>query len=213
MAKTAHSAPHTRGSVIHWARLYDVVTGVLGMGRRSALRVATLDHAELRSGERMLDVGCGPGTLTLLAKERAGPGEVIGIDASPEMIERAKEKAAKAGANVAFQTAVIEELPFPDGSFDLVISSFMLHHLPEDVRQSGIREVARVLKPGGRLLAVDLTGKGSLARRVMALFGHKLPDDYAEHLSDVMRAAGLAPRIQGSEWRSYLFISASKEGP
>jgi len=175
------------------------------------VRVATLDHAELRLGERVLDVGCGPGTVTLLAKERAGSGEVFGIDASPEMIERATDKAAKAGADVTFQTAVIEELPFPDGSFDLAISSFMLHHLPEDVRQAGISEVARVLKPGGRLLAVDLTGKGSLAWRVMSLFGHKLPDSYAEHLSDMMRVAGLAPQIQTSEWRSYLFISAGKE--
>jgi demethylmenaquinone methyltransferase/2-methoxy-6-polyprenyl-1,4-benzoquinol methylase/phosphoethanolamine N-methyltransferase len=181
------------------------------MGSTSAVRVATLDHAQLRTGERVLDVGCGPGTLTLMAKERAGFGDVTGIDASPEMIQRANEKAAKVGVDVTFQHAVIEELPFPDASFDLVLSSFMLHHLPEEVKESGLREVARVLKLGGRLLAVDLTGRGSLVWKVIALFGHKLPADYADRLSDVMRTADLRPLILESNWKAYVFIRATRE--
>src|SRR3972149_1795840 len=123
--------PRTGGSVIHWARLYDLLTSIFGMGSRSAIRQLIVDRAEPRPGEHVLDVGCGTGTLALLAKERVGAGgEVHGIDPSPEMIAVAGEKAAKVGADVRFQTGVIEDLPFPEGSFDLVLSSFIPHPLP-----------------------------------------------------------------------------------
>lgn len=207
--RAAQAAPQTRGSVIHWARFYDILTGALGMGSGSAVRAATLDCAELRAGERVLDVGCGPGTLALLAKQRVADGEVHGIDPSPEMIDRATGKAAKAGADVRFQTAVIEDLPFPDDSFDLVMSSFMLHHLPDDLKQKGFAEIARILRPGGRLLAVDMTGRGSFFWRVMSLVGHKFPDDYGDRLTDMMRDAHLSPEVLPSE-RQYVFIRAKK---
>jgi demethylmenaquinone methyltransferase/2-methoxy-6-polyprenyl-1,4-benzoquinol methylase/phosphoethanolamine N-methyltransferase len=172
--------------------------------------LTTLDRAELRAGERVLDVGCGTGTLALHAKERAGPeGEVHGIDASTEMIDVAQGKAAKAGADVRFQTGLIEEIPFPDGSFDLVLSSLMLHHLPDDLKQKGFAEIARILRPGGRLLAVDMTGKGSFFWRVMSLVGHRFPDDYADRLTDMMRDAHLSPEILPSE-QQYVFIRAKK---
>lgn len=201
------AAPHTRGSVIHWARLYDALTNVVGGG--TSVRSTILDRAELGAGERVLDVGCGPGRLALLAKARAGDGEVHGIDPSTEMIELAKEKAKKAGLDVRFRTGVIEDLPFPDGTFQLVTSSFMLHHLPDDLKSQGFAEIARVLRPGGRFLAVDLSGKGSFFWRLMSLVGHRLPDDYAERLTEMMRGAGLLPEVLPSE-RPYLVIRATK---
>jgi demethylmenaquinone methyltransferase/2-methoxy-6-polyprenyl-1,4-benzoquinol methylase/phosphoethanolamine N-methyltransferase len=208
----AHSGPHTRGSVIRWAHGYDLLTRLIGAGSRSGSRKRTIDRAELRPGEKVLDVGCGPGIRTLLAAERVGAtGESHGIDPSPEMVNLAMQKAAKAGANATFREGVIEALPYPDASFDVVLSSLMLHHLPEDVRRTGFAEIARVLRPGGRLVAFDLTGKGWMWR-VLALVGHRLPASYGDHLAAQMREAGLAASILDTGEKQFLTIIARKAG-
>ena len=147
------------------ARFYDALVWLVTLGRERAFRERLVDLARLVPGESVLDVGCGTGTLAIAAKRRVGePGVVRGIDASPEMIEPARRKAAKAGASVDFETAVAESLPFPDASFDVVLSTLMLHHLPKATRQECAREMRRVLKPGGRVLAVDFAksaGRGA----------------------------------------------------
>jgi len=149
-------APRTTGRVIHWAWRYDLLLWAISLGRESAFRQKQIDLAGIAAGESVLDVGCGTGTLAIAAKRRVGEsGKVYGIDASPEMIARARKKARKAGVELAFDTAAIEAIPFPDATFDVVLSTVMLHHLPDQARQEGIREIRRVLKPGGRLFAVD----------------------------------------------------------
>jgi demethylmenaquinone methyltransferase/2-methoxy-6-polyprenyl-1,4-benzoquinol methylase/phosphoethanolamine N-methyltransferase len=149
-------APETHGRLIRWARSYDVLNRVLFLGRERAFRQKVVDLAGVSPGDTVLDVGCGTGTLTMVAKERAGPnGEVHGIDAASEMIREAQRKADRDGLDVRFQTALIEDLPFPDESVDVVLSSLMLHHLPPDLKRRGVAEIARVLRPGGRLFAVD----------------------------------------------------------
>ena len=85
-------------------------------------------------------------------------GKVYGIDASPDMIARAKAKAGKAGLDILFEKESIHALPFPDGQFDAVLSTLMLHHLPRKLREDGIREIRRVLRPGGRVLVIDFGG-------------------------------------------------------
>ena len=112
--------------------------------------------AHLGAGEAVLDIGCGTGTLAIVAKRQVGEsGRVFGIDASPAMIARATSKAARAGIDVFFKNAVAEALPFPDAQFDVVLSTLMLHHLPRNVRELCTREIRRVLKPEGRVLVVD----------------------------------------------------------
>ncbi len=101
-------------------------------------------------------MGCGTGTLAIAAKRQVGPtGTLYGIDASPEMIARADRKARRAGAAVDFRNAAAESLPFPDAHFDAVLSTLMLHHLRGKLRRECATEIRRVLKPGGRVLAVD----------------------------------------------------------
>lgn len=151
------SAPKTQGLRIRWPRWYDWANRFNFLGREDEFRHHTLDLAEITAGEAILDVGCGTGNLTLLAREATGNGgEVHGVDAAPEMIREAERKAAVRRLEVNFQVGLIEDLSFEDARFDVVLSSLMLHHLPPSLKRRGVAEIARVLRPGGRFLAVDV---------------------------------------------------------
>jgi ubiquinone/menaquinone biosynthesis C-methylase UbiE len=151
--------PSTTGVVVHGAARYDLLVWLVTLGRERVFREKVLHLARLEPGESVLDVGCGTGTLAITAKRHVGPpGTVHGMDASPQMIARAGKKARKAGVEVVFKNAVAEALPFPDAQFDVVMTTVMLHHLPRNARQQRAAEMRRVLKPGGRVLAVDFGG-------------------------------------------------------
>ncbi len=167
---TRNSAPGTAGRVVHWATGYDMLVSFFLLGRERSFREKLLGLAHLRAGDVVLDVGCGTGTLAIAAKRHVGPsGTVHGVDASPEMIVRATKKASKTRVDVTFRTAVVEALPYPDAHFDVVLSTLMLHHLPRKARQECAREIRRVLKASGRVLAVDF-GPPPGGRR--GLLGH-----------------------------------------
>jgi ubiquinone/menaquinone biosynthesis C-methylase UbiE len=152
----AQSVPATKGLVLHKALLYDLLLWLLSRGKERKMREKALDLARLSLGENVLDIGCGTGTLASAAKRQVGPqGHVCGIDASREMLARASRKARKAGIEVHFRNALVESMPFRDGQFDVVLSTLMLHHLPGKLRSQCAAEARRVLKPGGRLLAID----------------------------------------------------------
>lgn len=147
------------GLVIHAAFRYDVRLWLMARGRESRLREEMVDRARLAPGEAVLDVGCGTGTLAIAAARKVGPsGEVHGIDPSPEMVGRARRKARRAGAAITFEVGVAQALPYPDARFDAVLSTFVLHQLPHEALRDAIREVRRVLRPGGRVLLVDIGG-------------------------------------------------------
>jgi len=170
----AHSAsPGTTGIVLHRAFLYDVFVWLVSLGKERSYREKTLDLAGLELGESVLDIGCGTGTLAIAAKRRVGAaGRVYGVDASPEMLARADKKAVKAGTEVFFKNGIVEALPFPNSQFDAVLSTVMLHHLGRKARQQCACEVRRVLKPGGRILAVDFAPPAEGKRGLLDHFHH-----------------------------------------
>ena len=137
--------------------------------------------------------GVGRAKLTLLAKERVGAtGYVCGMDAAAEMIEVASRKVEEKGIEVDFRVDVIEKMSFPDASFDVVLSSLMMHHLPPDLKQAGLAEISRVLKPGGRVVIVDFKHPTSRAGRLlmMPLLHHGLVEGI-QSLPPLMEEAGL----------------------
>jgi ubiquinone/menaquinone biosynthesis C-methylase UbiE len=171
---------------------YDSYMKVVTLWRERALREETLDLARLAPGESYLEVGCGTGTLTIAARQRVGPaGRAAGIDIIPGMIDRCRDKAARAGLDVSFQVGSIDAIPFPAREFDAVVGSFMIFHMSEPVRRKGIEEVHRVLKPGGRLLLLDMALPEKPASRAIAraLFGGMLQHDVQE-LKQVLETSG-----------------------
>jgi ubiquinone/menaquinone biosynthesis C-methylase UbiE len=189
------SAPRTHGLVLHWAARYDLLAWLLTHGRERELRESIVRLASLKPGNDVLDIGCGTGTLAITASRHLGAtGAVTGIDASPSMIARANRKAKKAGARATFQVAVAEALPFPDRRFDVVFSTLMLHHLPRKTRQECAKEIERVLKVGGRVVAVDF---GRTERRGLLAHFHRHGHVAIEDIVKLFAGAGLMPTRTG----------------
>ena len=184
--------------VLHAAApLYDRLAWLLTLGRERAMRERLAALAELSPGQSVLDVGCGTGSLALVARRRVGAGGAVhGVDASPAMIARARRKAGAKGLDVAFAVARAQALPFPDAHFDVVLCTLMLHHLPRAARAQCMREIRRVLAPGGRVLAVDFEpgrrGGGLLSR--LHRHGH-VP---LEQIVALLQDAGLRLQERGT---------------
>ena len=173
---------------------YDLYMKRITFGREDALRTMTINLAQVNPGDCVLEVGCATGTLTLAAKRQAGPtGNVFGIDIIPGMIERSKQKVAQANLDVTFQLGNIEDIPFPNEHFDVVMCSFMIFHMSEKVRNKGIEEIYRVLKPQGKFLVLDLAlPPNTVLRRILKLFlGFILKHDLKE-LQPIMESSGFS---------------------
>ena len=195
---SAEQPAQTEGSPIRWAGYYDFVTNFMLLGHAGMLRQMTVDGALIQPGDSVLDVGCGTGEITLRAKTRAGSGSVYGIDPAPEMIEVARKKAARKNLDIDFRVGVIEALPFPDSSLDVVTSSLMMHHLPDDLKKRGLAEIYRVLKPGGRLLIADfMRPTGSLLNHLFIAFTrHRGLKTGIEDLQKLLNEAGFTQTKQ-----------------
>ena len=122
----------------------------------------------IREGEAVLDLGCGAGVDAIIAARLTGPsGAVTGIDLVPEMLAKAKEHASLAGVdNLLFRESSAEQVPFPDNSFDVVISNGVFNLVVDKVTALG--EVFRVLKPGGRFMLADQVLSGELPKETKA---------------------------------------------
>jgi ubiquinone/menaquinone biosynthesis C-methylase UbiE len=165
--------------------------------REGEFRRRLLDQAALKPGMRVLDLGSGTGTLAVMAKRREPAIEMRGLDADEEMVSRGTEKAEDAGARVGFDHGFSDVLPYGDNSFDRVLSSLFFHHLSGESKRGTLREVARVLAPGGELHVADWGKPGDplmqAAFLTLRLFDgmENTSDNAAGRLPELFAEAGL----------------------
>ena len=172
--------------------LYDPIVKLLGGDKA---RMVLLDHAALRPGYRVLDIGCGTATLAILIKHSHPDVEVVGIDPDSKALARARRKAANAAVSIQFDQGFGDNLPYLEASFDRVFSSFMFHHLPSDEKGRTLRAVRRVLKPGGGFHMLDFEGPESGSNGVLAHILHsskRLKENSESKVLSVMGESGFA---------------------
>ena len=183
------------------------------------MRTTILQHSGINAGDRVLDVGCGTGGLTLAAAELAtSDGDVYGTDASAKMIAVAKRKAMKSSSEVIFSVDLIENISFPDNHFDVVLNSLVMHHLPESLKAAGFSEIYRVLRPGGQMLIIDIESSSnrSVLQRISSLIvnlhgGQKAMQDNVKNLVPLAEAAGFSDVQVGQLDRQLALITATKD--
>jgi len=143
---------------------------ILFGGRRRRIFARLAAESGVRPGDRVLDVGCGTGSFTrVIAQAVAPPGTAQGIDPSGEAITEARRLTRI--DNCSFSTGVAEALDAADASYDVVVSSLMVHHLPEELRPQAIREMFRVLRPGGSVLVAEFRPPAShIGRHLISPF-------------------------------------------
>lgn len=169
---------------------YDPLCGLLGM---ASVHRPLVVQADMQPGHRILEIGCGTGNVALLAKRLHPDTQVVGLDPDPKAVARAGRKAEREGLSIRLDLGLSEQLPYPDGSFDRVLSAFMFHHLGPGEKEATLREVRRVLKPGGSLHLLDFGGAkvpsdGFVAR--LSHRNHMLRDNFGERIPTLMRDAG-----------------------
>jgi ubiquinone/menaquinone biosynthesis C-methylase UbiE len=172
--------------------LYDPFVSLLGFDRA---RQDLIEQAMIKETHTVLDLGCGTGTLVRMLKRQFGNARVVGLDPDPKALRRAKNKAARAAIAVQLDQGFADELPYADKSFDRVLSSFMFHHLEGQDRERALKEVSRVLKPGGSFhlldfAAADHASHGHLGRFINS--HAEVKDNTQERILQLLAQAGFS---------------------
>jgi len=168
---------------------YDPMVKLLGA---DAAQKQLLEQASLQTGQRVLDIGCGTGRLTVLIKRIHPDLSVNGVDPDAKALARARAKATRSGLAVEFTQGFGDDLPYTDAGFERVFSAFMFHHLPSEEKLGVLREVHRVLAPGGEFHLLDFEGHDHGGHGLLRLFhaAEQLKDNTEERVIAVMRQAG-----------------------
>lgn len=191
MTTTARQGPGYLPA-LRFARLTPLYVQLIALTmREGTFKRALLDRANLARGQRALDLGCGTGTLTLLAKRQHPGVAVFGLDADPQALAIARAKATRAGLDPMFDEGSATALPYPDDFFDRALSSLLLHHLTRDEKQRALAEAYRVLRPGGELHVADWGAPRNALMRV-AFLAVRLLDGFATTADN---ARGDLPRL------------------
>jgi len=146
---------------------YDLIVKLTG--REGTVKRALIQQADLQSGQKVLDLACGTGTLAVMVKQFEPALNLTGVDADPRMLKKARRKAASAGVSIAFDQALSFSLPYADAGFDQILSTMFFHHLTWDEKVRSVREVYRVLKPGGQFYVADWGAPDSPLMRLLFL--------------------------------------------
>ena len=181
---------------------YDPLVKLMGGG--SAHR-QLIDQAHLQPGQRILEIGCGTGTLTILVKTLHPAVEIVGLDPDPKALDRARRKADRQQVSLRLDRGFSDELPYPDGSYDRVLSAFMFHHLKRDEKEQSLHEIRRVLRPGGSLHLLDFRGAHDRSHGFLAHLFHRsehVRDNSGDTILALMRQAGLDDRTEVAHQRT-----------
>jgi ubiquinone/menaquinone biosynthesis C-methylase UbiE len=171
---------------------YDLMTKLMGADQA---RTALLEQASIRPGQRVLDLGCGTGSLLIQLKRLHPETEAVGLDPDPKALARARRKAARAALSVQFDQGFGDELPYSEASFDLVLSSLMFHHLPAEAKGKSLRSVRRVLKPNGEFHMLDFESQSNGAHGLLERLLHstdRLKDNSEARVLHFLTEAGFA---------------------
>ncbi|MEI7880760.1 MAG: methyltransferase domain-containing protein [bacterium] len=198
-------ARQTSGRTLdHVAKVYDLLEPLMMFGLDRVIRREVVAILSLKGSEKVLDVGCGTGTLTRQIAGALPDSEqscVVGVDAATAMIDVARRK-AKRLPNVAFEAALAEQLPFADGSFDCAVSTMFFHHINADLKTRALNEIWRTLVPGGKTVIVDITPPTNLFGTICVWSGYFLfqQAEIRENIEGKLEAA--FDRSKFRTWRS-----------
>jgi ubiquinone/menaquinone biosynthesis C-methylase UbiE len=184
--------------------LYDPFTRLVGFG---GVHGALIEQAQLVAGQTVLDVGAGTGSLAVRIRREHPEVEVAALDPDPKALAIARKKAERAGVKVRFEQGYGDSLPFADASFDSVLSSMMFHHLDRTTKLGMLRDVRRVLRPGGSFHLADFgrsdePQSGLLAR--LLHHSHQLDDSADATIEALLADAGFADGALVAEHRTLL---------
>jgi len=174
------------------------------MGGESAHR-QLIDQAQLQPGQRILEIGCGTGNLTVLVKTLYPAVEVVGLDPDPKALDRARRKAERQRVSVQLDRGFADELHYTAESYNRVLSAFMFHHLNQDEKKQTLHEVRRVLRPGGSLHVLDFGGAHERSDGFLAHLLHRsehVRDNSGETILALMREAGFADPTEVAHQRT-----------
>lgn len=193
---------------------YDLAVETFGFGKK--LKEKVLDVARLANGERLLDVGCGTATLLIAASARASAAQLVGVDPDERILSIARQKLDKRQVEATVIRAGAEQLPFDPGSFDVVVSTLVFHHLPTATKKRAMEEISRVLTPQGRFILADIAQAEGIALKIAFALGKLIQPKEAERFQDnrqgklpvFLEEAGFAVQEVAPRYRGVQFLVA-----